>query len=447
MSSKTNKVAGASSSSEQQKREHDAPSTCKTSLTPKLRFPEFRDAAGWEESRLADICSKITQGGTPDTSEPKFWGGSINWMTPAEMGKTESPFIDATTRTITESGLDNCSSYLLPIYSVILSVRAPIGSLAINTTPMAINQGCKGLITGNTLSFSFLYYSLINSKARLIDLGAGNTFKELSGSALKSYEIGLPSPPEQQRIAECLSAVDEVIAAQARKLDALKSHKKGLMQELFPREGETQPHLRFPQFQDAPEWSGDSLGQIFKTSSGGTPSRSKEEYWNGNIPWITTSLVDFNVITKADEFISDEGLKNSSAKVFPEKTILVAMYGQGKTRGQVAILGIKAATNQACAAILPRKNMDPNFVFMNLASRYEEMRGLSNSGGQKNLSQGLIQELQFSYPNDIDEQQVIAECLTFLDDLIVAQAQKLEALKTHKKGLMQQLFPSPEFNL
>jgi len=234
MSSKTNKVAGASSSSEQQKREHDAPSTCKTSLTPKLRFPEFRDAAGWEESRLADICSKITQGGTPDTSEPKFWGGSINWMTPAEMGKTESPFIDATTRTITESGLDNCSSYLLPIYSVILSVRAPIGSLAINTTPMAINQGCKGLITGNTLSFSFLYYSLINSKARLIDLGAGNTFKELSGSALKSYEIGLPSPPEQQKIAACLSSVDEVIAAQAQKLEALKTHKKGLMQQLFP---------------------------------------------------------------------------------------------------------------------------------------------------------------------------------------------------------------------
>jgi type I restriction enzyme S subunit len=264
------------------------------------------------------------------------------------------------------------------------------------------------------------------------------------------FSIELPLPPrkeEQQRIAECLSSVDEVIAAEARKLDALKSHKKGLMQELFPREGETQPRLRFPQFQDAPEWSGDSLGQIFKTSSGGTPSRSKEEYWNGNIPWITTSLVDFNVITKADEFISDEGLKNSSAKVFPEKTILVAMYGQGKTRGQVAILGIKAATNQACAAILPRKNMDPNFVFMNLASRYEEMRGLSNSGGQKNLSQGLIQELQFSYPNDIDEQQVIAECLTFLDDLIVAQAQKLEALKAHKKGLMQQLFPSPESNL
>jgi type I restriction enzyme S subunit len=201
---------------------------------PKLRFPEFRDAAGWEESRLADICSKITQGGTPDTSEPKFWGGSINWMTPAEMGKTESPFIDATTRTITESGLDNCSSYLLPIYSVILSVRAPIGSLAINTTPMAINQGCKGLITGNTLSFSFLYYSLINSKARLIDLGAGNTFKELSGSALKSYEIGLPSPPEQQKIAACLSSVDEVIAAQAQKLEALKTHKKGLMQQLFP---------------------------------------------------------------------------------------------------------------------------------------------------------------------------------------------------------------------
>jgi type I restriction enzyme S subunit len=204
------------------------------------------------------------------------------------------------------------------------------------------------------------------------------------------------------------------------------------------------PKRRFPEFQNAGEWTSDSLGSIFDTSSGGTPDRAKEEYWNGNIPWITTSLVGFNIITEVDEFITDAGLSNSSAKLFPEKTILVAMYGQGKTRGQVAMFGIKAATNQACAAILHRKDIDPRFVFLNLGSRYEEMRRLSNSGGQENLSQGLIQGLQFSYPKDIDEQQRIADCLTSLDDLIAAQTQKLAALKTHKKGLMQQLFPSAQ---
>ena len=206
----------------------------KNETQPGLRFPEFRDAEGWKEKRLVDLCSKITQGGTPDTSKPEYWGGSINWLTPAEMGKTENYSIHSTNRTITESGLNNCSSYLLPKHSVILSTRAPIGHLAINTSPMAINQGCKGLIPSNALNLYFLYYSLIDSKSRLIDLGAGNTFKELSGSALKNFEIWLPSLAEQQKIADCLTSVDELIAAQARKVDALKTHKKGLMQQLFP---------------------------------------------------------------------------------------------------------------------------------------------------------------------------------------------------------------------
>ena len=204
--------------------------------------------------------------------------------------------------------------------------------------------------------------------------------------------------------------MDELIAAQARKVDALKTHKKGLMQ----------------------------------TTSGGTPSRTEKAYWNGDIPWITTSLVDFRVITSAEEFLTAEGLKNSSAKLFPKGTVLMAMYGQGKTRGQVALLGIKAATNQACAAILPRKGIDPYFVFLNLAGRYEEIREMSNSGGQENLSQGLIREIRFAFPPDDEEQRKVTACLSSLDDLIAAQTQKHEALKTHKKGLMQQLFPSPE---
>jgi type I restriction enzyme, S subunit len=243
-----------------------------------------------------------------------------------------------------------------------------------------------------------------------------------------------------------------LIRAQSQKVEALKAHKKGLMQQLFPRPERTQngqkippeskPRKRFPEFKGAGDWRSDALGKVFETSSGGTPDRTKASYWNGNIPWVTTSLVAFNVIMEASEFISKEGLLHSSAKVFPEKTILMAMYGQGKTRGQVAMLGIEAATNQACAAILPQKGIDPHFVFLNLGGRYEELRALSNSGGQENLSQGLIQGLHFVYPVDEAEQQRVADCLTSLDDLIAAQAQKLDALKTHKKALMQQLFPS-----
>jgi type I restriction enzyme S subunit len=118
------------------------------------------------------------------------------------------------------------------------------------------------------------------------------------------------------------------------------------------------------------------------------------------------------------------------------------MYGQGKTRGKVAMLGIEAATNQACAAILPRDGIDPSFVFLNLANRYDEMRGLSNSGGQENLSQALIRTLPFSFPNEIAEQRRIVDCLTPLNELISAQAHKIGAHNAMKRGLLQQLFPS-----
>jgi type I restriction enzyme S subunit len=254
----------------------------------------------------------------------------------------------------------------------------------------------------------------------------------------------LPTPPpaEQQKIAECLSSIDELIAAEGRKLDALKTHKKGLMQQLFPAEGETIPRLRIPEFRDASEWQTSTIGQTFETDSGGTPTRSENDYWNGDIPWITTSLVHFNHICVADECISQEGLRNSSAKVFPKDTVLIAMYGQGKTRGQVAMLDIEAATNQACSAILPREGIDPEFVSLNLVGRYEELRGLSNPGGQENLSQTLIKKLPFSFPSDTAEQQRITDCLAQLDQAINKQILKNNTLISLKKGLMQQLFPS-----
>ncbi len=278
----------------------------------------------------------------------------------------------------------------------------------------------------------------------LCQKGAKNTL-QITNTAFLSGRLPLPTEPaEQKQIADCLSSVDELIAAQARKVDALKTHKKGLMQQLFPREGEIQPRLRLPEFREAPDWETSCLGRVFETTSGGTPSRSEASYWHGSIPWITTSLVNFGVITEAEEFISEEGLNNSSAKLLPEGTVLIAMYGQGKTRGQVALLGVEAATNQACAAVLPKTGIDPYFVFLNLTGRYEEFRKLSNSGGQENLSQGLIRDFPFAYPLAAKEQKRIADCLTFLDDLITTATQELDTLKTHKKGLMQQLFPSAE---
>ena len=197
------------------------------------------------------------------------------------------------------------------------------------------------------------------------------------------------------------------------------------------------PKLRFQEFDGA--WSNSKIDDIAVVTSGGTPSRSNLTFWDGNIPWVTTSLVDFNIIQSAEEFITQKGLDNSSAKLFPKNTILMAMYGQGITRGKVAILGIDATTNQACAAIKLQSNYDTQFIFQNLMSRYEEIRDLSNDGGQKNLSAGIIKEIEVYYPEKT-EQIKIASFLSVVDEKISQFNQKHELLSQYKQGMMQKLF-------
>lgn len=198
------------------------------------------------------------------------------------------------------------------------------------------------------------------------------------------------------------------------------------------------PKLRFPGFSEG--WIVRKLGEIAQVTSGGTPSRTNLRYWNGGIPWVTTSEIDFNIITTVRQSISELGLRNSAAKLLPAESILVALYGQGKTRGKVAVLGIDATTNQACAAIIPDgERLDRRFLFQNLASRYDELRELSNDGSQKNLSGQLIKSLQLTMPS-VEEQEKIAGFLAVVDEQIGAIDKKAELLKQYKKGVMQKIF-------
>jgi type I restriction enzyme S subunit len=414
-------------------------------LLPKLRFPEFRKNGTWNIKSLEEVCDRIVE---------KVGGaGYITVSITAGRG-----FVSQ----FEKFGRDISGAQ----YKNYIHVKR--GDFAYNKGNSNLYpQGCVYQLTEfdeAAASNAFICFRLKppNAPGFYVGLFEKNTHgKQLirfltSGARSDGllnikpeefFSVKFPIPresAEQHKIASCLSTLDELIGAQGRKVAALRTHKKGLMQQLFPREGETQPRLRFPEFQDAPEWESQTLGHLFETTTGGTPRRAEKAYWNGDIPWVTTSLVDFRVITEAEEFITKQGLDNSSAKLFPKGTVLMALYGQGKTRGQVAVLGIQATTNQACAAILPRTGIDPYFLFLNLSGRYEEIRSMSNSGGQENLSQTLVREIPFTFPNDPIEQYKITSLLTSLDELITAEMQKLEALKTIKRGLMQQLFPSPE---
>lgn len=185
-------------------------------------------------------------------------------------------------------------------------------------------------------------------------------------------------------------------------------------------------------------WKLSTIEEIANVSSGGTPSRKNDTYWNGNIPWITTAEVQFKVIKDTSEKITEEGLANSSAKLFPVNTILMAMYGQGKTRGKVAKLGIEASTNQACAAIVLHPDYEVDYYYQFLVSQYENIREMANSGGQENLSGGIVKSIQVPVP-PLPEQKKIAQILCTWDKAITTAEQLLANSQQQKKALMQQL--------
>ena len=181
------------------------------------------------------------------------------------------------------------------------------------------------------------------------------------------------------------------------------------------------------------EWEKVTLGEVATISSGSTPSRSNASFWNGTIPWVTTTQIQNNIINLNDvkEFITDDGLKKSSLKIIPKGTLLMAMYGQGKTRGQVGILNFDSTINQACAAIKVSQKVSSLFLYQYFQFKYEDIRALSNSGGQKNLSAEIIKSIEFHLP-PFSEQEKIVNTLSIWDSAI----EKTEKLIEKKESLL-----------
>jgi type I restriction enzyme, S subunit len=187
------------------------------------------------------------------------------------------------------------------------------------------------------------------------------------------------------------------------------------------------------------DWEWDMLGHVAKIKSGGTPSRKNSAFWNGNIPWVKTGEIENRWITSTSEMITDQGLAGCASDLFHAGTILMAMYGQGKTRGKVVRLAITAAINQACAAIIAKPTkVDSDFLYFNLESRYDEIRGLSNTGSQENLNAQVIRSLPIPLP-PLTEQRRIANILSTWDRAIESLESLIAAKDKRKQALMQLL--------
>lgn len=408
-------------------------SKTKRALVPELRFPEFRDAGEWEVKPLG-LLGRFIGGGTPIKAKPEYWQGDIPWISSSDLLEDNIHTVTIN-KFISLKAIEESATKKVPKGSVLFVSRVGTGKLAINDRDLCTSQDFSNFISTGIYNYYLAYYSLAN-KSALIGFGQGTSIKGFSKDDIENFKVSFPQKKEQQKIADCLSSLDDLTALEARKLDALKAHKKGLMQQLFPAEGETLPKLRFPEFQDAGEWVEKAIGSVCKMFSGGTPVTSQKSFYGGNIPFIRSAEIDKET---TELFLTQEGLDNSAAKLVAKGDLLVALYGANS--GNVSLAKIDGAINQA---ILCLKSENSNvFLYQYLSHRQSRIVSTHIQGGQGNLSGDIVRSLKVCYPSK-NEQQKIADCLSSLDDLIALQTRKLDALKAHKKGLLQQLFPSIE---
>ena len=219
--------------------------------------------------------------------------------------------------------------------------------------------------------------------------GVGGSLSRANPGAVGEIKIPLPPLDVQKEIVAEIEGYQKVINGARAVLDHYR------------------PHIPIH-----PDWPMVELGEVCAIKSGGTPERSNKEFWDGDIPWVTTTLIDYRTIEAANEFITTKGLNSSSTWIVPKGTVLMAMYGQGVTRGRVAVLGIDAAINQACAAFqLKGNSLDTGYLFRVLQSRYENLRKISDArgGNQSNLSAQVLKEYAVPLPPLPTQQAIVAE--------------------------------------
>jgi type I restriction enzyme S subunit len=402
----------------------------KPALTPKLRFREFQDAGEWERKSLSKVVHLVSglhlspdqygkEGDVPYFTGPSDFTNNIQSITRWTKESTCVAVESDTLITVKGSGVG-------AIWNLTLA------SVAIGRQLMAIRA------TGS--SSRFVYQFLLTKRTRFEDLASGNLIPGLSRGDILDLEAPFPTVSEQERIADCLCSVDELISAQTRKLDALETHKKGLMQQLFPCEGETEPLLRFPEFQDAGEWEDTRLGRLGELVSGLT--YSPDDVRETGMLVLRSSNVQNSEITLDDCVYVDPDIKGANLSL-PNDILICVRNGSAALIGKNALIpeGMPLCTHGAFMTVFRSKSAKFVFQLFQTAKYRKQVAG--DLGATINSINGSqLVKYKFVVPKSA-EQLKIADFLSSIDDLIAAQTQKLDALKTHKKGLMQQLFPSP----
>jgi type I restriction enzyme S subunit len=400
-----------------------------TNLVPKLRFPEFERLGGWNEhfgdSLFDQISDKKPEPGLPVLAITQ------------EHGAIPRHLIDYHV-SVSEKSIE--SYKVVQVGDFIISLRSFQGGIEYSEYQGICSPAYVVLrrrVDGNDAYFK--HYLKTDRFIQILtkNLEGLRDGKMISYKQFSELRLPIPSAPEQQKIADCLGSLDELIAAQACKVDALKTHKKGLMQQLFPMEGETQPRLRFPEFRAAGEWEDQSVGDFGQVVTGSTPSTAKAEFYGGGIPFVSPAdISDLRFVHQTKTTLTPEGF--AETRHIRAGSILFVCIGS--TIGKAAQSVHGCATNQQINSVVPSSKYSDDFVYFALSYASDRIALLAGRQAVPIINKSMFSSVRLLVPK-LPEQQRIANCLTALDDLITAATQELEALKTHKKGLMQQLIP------
>jgi type I restriction enzyme S subunit len=410
----------------------------KQPLVPRLRFPEFFDDQSWSFQSLGRLARRSTKKNT-DGDITRVLTNS------AEYGVIDQrDFFD---KDIANQG--NLEGYYIVeegdyVYNPRISATAPVGPISKNRIGLGVMSPLYTVFRfNNTQNDIYAHYFKSTHWHQYMRQASSTGARHDRMSITNDDFMGLPlpvsKPEEQQKIADCLSSLDDLIAAEIQKLDTLKIHKTGLMQQLFPREGETVPRLRFPEFRNAEDWKEWKVGELGDVITGNTPSTSKPQYYGGKYNFVSPAdISEQRFIENTKTTLSDLGFEQT--RKIPAGSVLFVCIGS--TIGKVAQNMYSCATNQQINSLVPSSNFSGDFIYYLLLHESNRIAELAGNQAVPIVNKSTFSDVSVLCPREKEEQERVAGYLGTLDDLIYAQTQKIDTLKTHKKGLMQQLFPT-----
>jgi len=371
---------------------------------PEIRFQEFSEE--WKEKRLGEICDNISSGKSKNEENGLY----LLYGSTGVIGKTKS---------FTHNGT----------YILIARVGANAGKINIISDKFSVTDNTLIIDLNNITNIQYIFYFLKNKNLNNLVFGSGQPL--ITGKQLKQLKIYRPTLQEQQKIADILSSLDNLIEAHNKKLELLKQHKKGLMQKLFPKDGAKVPELRFKEFSG--EWEEKRLGDnnIIEFFNG--KAHEKDIDINGKYIVINSKFISTN--GKVQKFSNKAYLKANKNEI----TIVMSDIPNGKAIAKCFYIDKddKYTINQRIGLLKP-KNIHSKFLFF-ILNRNKFYLSFDDGVKQTNLKKDDILSCPLKLPTP-QEQQKIADSLSSLDNLIEAQSKKIEKLKEHKKGLMQKMF-------